>query len=140
MLQSPNCRVLQHLLQLEGKRRGGKQDSKCTYLYLKNVFVTGHFLSLTHTYLSQGGLLVPQADDEDAVSLADAALSPWGHAAVSLVQDNSIDVLLLGQPAGQTVLMDADGNRRRAGMKIWKRALIHQNRHRQKLRAKSDRS
>lgn len=25
LLQSPNCRVLQHLLQLEGKRRGRKQ-------------------------------------------------------------------------------------------------------------------
>ncbi|TNN62131.1 hypothetical protein EYF80_027621 [Liparis tanakae] len=32
----------------------------------------------THAYLSQGRLLVAQADDEDAVRLADAALSP-GH-------------------------------------------------------------
>ena len=62
-----------------------------------------------HTHLSQGRFLVPQANNEDAVSLADTALSPRGHAVVSLVQDNPVDVLLLGQPAGQTVLMDTDG-------------------------------
>lgn len=65
----------------------------------------------THTHLSEGRFLIPQANDEDAVSLADAALSPWGHAVVSLVKDNPIDVLLLGQPARQTVLMDTDGLR-----------------------------
>lgn len=64
------------------------------------------FFSQTHAYLSQGRFLVPQANNEDAIRLADAALSPWGHAVVSLVQDNPIDVLLLGQPARQTVLMD----------------------------------
>ncbi len=64
--------------------------------------------------LSQGRLLVPQPDDEDAVGLADAALSPWSHAVVSLIQDDPVDVLLLGQPAGQTVLVDADGDRRKA--------------------------
>lgn len=88
---------------------------------MKCLFVTvifPSFLSQTHTYLSQGRFLVPQADDEDAVSLADAALSPWGHAIVSLVQDNPIDVLLLGQPAGETILMDTDGNRKKSGKRI----------------------
>lgn len=59
-------------------------------------------------YFSQGGLLVPKPNDEDAVGLADAALGPGGHSVVGLVQDNPIDVLLLGQPAGETVLMDAE--------------------------------
>lgn len=74
---------------------------------LKDLSVTG----VPHTDLSQGGFLVPQAHDEDAVSLADAALGPRGHAAIGLVQDDAIDVLLLGQPAGEAVLVDADGNK-----------------------------
>lgn len=62
--------------------------------------------SPANTYFAQCWFLVPQAHNEDAVSLADAALSPRGHAVVSLVQDNSIDVLLLGQPARETILVD----------------------------------
>ena len=58
-------------------------------------------------HLSQGGLLVPQPHDEDAVGLSDAALGPGGHGEVRLVQDDPVDVLLLRQPAGQTVLVDA---------------------------------
>lgn len=57
--------------------------------------------------LSHSGLLVPQPHDEDAVGLADAALGPGGQGAVSLVQHNPVDVLLLAQPAGQSVLVDA---------------------------------
>lgn len=59
-------------------------------------------------YFSEGGLLVPKSHNEDAVSLADAALGPRGHSVVGLVQDNPIYVLLLGQPAGETVLVDTD--------------------------------
>lgn len=62
--------------------------------------------SPANTYFAQCWFLVPQAHNEDAVSLADAALSPWGHAVVRLVQDNSIYVLLLGQPARETILVD----------------------------------
>lgn len=94
-------------------------ESKCTYM-AEDVLPL-----LSHTYLSQSRLLVPQADNEDAVSLADAALSPRGHAVVSLVQDNPIDVLLLGQPARQTVLVDTDGYRKKADMSISKRVLNH---------------
>lgn len=60
------------------------------------------------THLPQGGLLVSQPYDEDAVGLADAALGPGRHAAVRLVEDDAVDVLLLGQPARETVLMDAE--------------------------------
>lgn len=107
LLQRPDRSVLQHLLQLEGTQRGGSPGLDKTV----DVPIPSrpHHLPWVHTYLPQGGLLVPQADDEDAVRLADAALGPWGHAVVSLVQDNSVDVLLLGQPARQTVLMYADG-------------------------------
>lgn len=58
-------------------------------------------------HLSHRGLLVSQPHDEDAVGLADAALGPGGQGAVSLVQHNPVDVLLLAQPAGQSVLVDA---------------------------------
>lgn len=59
-------------------------------------------------YFSHGWLLVAKSNNEDAVSLADAALGPRGHSVVGLVQNNPIDVLLLGQPAGETVLMDTE--------------------------------
>lgn len=55
--------------------------------------------------------------------MPDAALSPRGHAVVSLVEDDPVDVLLLGQPAGETVLMDTDGHRRNAGMSLRNRGL-----------------
>lgn len=104
LLQCPDRCVLEHLLQLEGgaKRREPRLRQHSRWTPPTN-------LPWVNAYLSQGGLLVPQADDEDAVRLADAALGPRSHAVVSLVQDNSIDVLLLGQPARQTVLMYADG-------------------------------
>lgn len=59
------------------------------------------------SHLSHSGLLVSQPHNEDAVGLADAALGPGGQGAVSLVQHNPVDVLLLAQPAGQPVLVDA---------------------------------
>lgn len=63
-------------------------------------------------YFSHGWLLVAKSNNEDAVSLADAALGPRGHSVVGLVQNNPIDVLLLGQPAGETVLMDTEEYRK----------------------------
>lgn len=102
LLQSTDCCVLQHLLQLVSTT---DKEGEFTVLVLYSRYSNAH----TNTHLSQGRFLVTQADDEDAISLTDAALSPRSHAVVSLVQDNPIDVLLLGQPAGQTVLMDTDG-------------------------------
>lgn len=67
-------------------------------------------------HLSHGGLLVSQPHDEDAVGLADAALGPGGQGAVSLVQHNPVDVLLLAQPAGQSVLVDAGGRQGKQGI------------------------
>lgn len=58
-------------------------------------------------HLAHGGVLLPQAHDDDAVGLTDAALCPGGEAAVALVQHDAVEVLLLAQPAGQSVLMDA---------------------------------
>lgn len=57
-------------------------------------------------YLSKCRFLVSKPHNEDAVSLSDAALSPWGHTAVRLIQHYTIDVLLLSQPTWQPVLMD----------------------------------
>lgn len=64
--------------------------------------------SSPHTYFSQRGFLISQSNNEDAISLTNAALSPWGHAVVRLVKDNPIDVLLLGKPARETILMDTE--------------------------------
>lgn len=58
-------------------------------------------------HLAHGRILLPQAHDNDAVGLADAALCPGGEAAVALVQHDAVEVFLLAQPAGQPVLMDA---------------------------------
>lgn len=69
-------------------------------------------------HLSHRGLLVPQPHDEDAVGLADAALGPGGQGAVSLVQHNPVDVLLLAQPAGQSVLVDAGDRQGKQGIQL----------------------
>lgn len=58
------------------------------------------------TNLSHTRLLFTQSHNNDAVGLADAALGPRCEARVRLVEDNAVDVLLLPQPTGQTVLMD----------------------------------
>ena len=60
-----------------------------------------------HTDLTHSGLLLTQSHDDDAVGLADAALGPRRERRVRLVEDNTVDVLLLAEPAGQTVLVDA---------------------------------
>lgn len=57
-------------------------------------------------HLAHGWVLLPEAHDDDAVGLADAALRPGGQRVVGLVEDDPVDVLLLAQPAGQAVLMD----------------------------------
>lgn len=106
--------------------RGEDGDKREWFICYQNFLFLSKTLSHTHTYLSQGRFLVPQADDKDAVRLPDAALSPRGHGVVSLVQDNPIDVLLLGQPAGETVLVDTDGHRRKARVRLWNSVLIHQ--------------
>ena len=63
------------------------------------------------THLTYCWLLLTQAHDEDAVSLPDAALGPRCECAVCLIQHNPVDVLLLAQPTGEPVLMDAARHR-----------------------------
>lgn len=58
-------------------------------------------------HLAHSRILLTQAHDDDAVSLADAALCPGGQVDITLVQDNAVEVLLLTQPAGQAVLVNA---------------------------------
>lgn len=70
-------------------------------------------LYLIWAYFSEGRLLIPKSNNEDAVSLADAALGPRCHSVVGLVKDDPIYVLLLGQPARETVLVDTDEHRKR---------------------------
>lgn len=79
-------------------------------LVLEGIFSP---LYLIWAYFSEGRLLIPKSDNEDAVSLADAALGPRRHSVVGLVKDNPIYVLLLGQPARQTVLVDTGEYSRR---------------------------
>lgn len=59
-------------------------------------------------HLPNSRVLLSKAHDDDAVGLADAALCPGGQRVVGLVEDDPMDVLLLAQPAGQTVLMDTE--------------------------------
>lgn len=51
------------------------------------------------TNLAKAGLLVSEANNKDAVCLSDAALGPGSHTAVCLIQNYTIDILLLCQPA-----------------------------------------
>lgn len=57
------------------------------------------------TDLTHSGLLLTQSHHDDAVSLTDAALGPGCEARVGLVEDNAMDVFLLPEPAGETVLV-----------------------------------
>lgn len=59
-------------------------------------------------HLANSRILLSQSHDDDAVGLADAALRPRGQRVVCLVEDDPVDVLLLAQPAGQAVLVDAE--------------------------------
>lgn len=59
-------------------------------------------------HLSHSGLLLPQTHNDDAVRLSDATLSPRSQRTVRLIQNNPVDVLLLTQPAWQTVLMNTE--------------------------------
>lgn len=53
-------------------------------------------------------VLLPQAHNNDAVCLTNAPLSPRGQCVVCLVKNNAMDVFLLAQPAGKTILMDTE--------------------------------
>lgn len=61
---------------------------------------------MVSTDLTHSGLLLTQPHDDDAVRLADAALGPRREPGVRLVEDNAMDVFLLPEPTGQTVLVD----------------------------------
>lgn len=57
------------------------------------------------TDLTHSGLLLTQSHNDDAVSLTDAALGPRCEARVRLVEDDAMDVFLLPEPAGETILV-----------------------------------
>lgn len=97
--------ALQHALQLEEAER---EDQP------RNLGSGGTFGSST-PHLPDGRILLPQSHDDDAVGLADAALRPGGQGVVGLVEDDAVDVLLLAQPAGQSVLVDAEEDRVSSG-------------------------
>lgn len=59
------------------------------------------------THLANCWILSGQSQDEDTVCLAYAALRPRRHKNVALVQNHSMDVLLLSQPTRQTILVNA---------------------------------
>lgn len=69
-------------------------------LYRQNLLITIH--------LSHSGLLFPHTHYDDAVRLSDATLSPRSQRTVRLIQNNPVDVLLLTQPAWQTILMNTE--------------------------------
>lgn len=96
LLLSSDRTALQHSLELKDQEEE-----------MRRAPIQTHVLH-EFTYLSKSGLLLTQPNDDDAVRLADAALGPGGEVGVRLVQDDAMDVLLLAEPAGQTVLMDAD--------------------------------
>lgn len=66
---------------------------------------TGEVIWPVKLYLPHCWVLLPKSYNDDAVSLADAALGPGSESAVSLVQDNTMYVLLLAEPTRQPVLM-----------------------------------
>lgn len=74
--------------------------------YSGGFFFKGGPANLLCAHLAHSGLLLPQAHYDDAVSLADAALRPRCEPRVGLIEDNTMDVFLLAEPAGQSVLVD----------------------------------
>lgn len=69
------------------------------------------FYMLVYVHLAHGGLLLPHAHNDNAVSLADAALGPGCEAGVGLVEHDAMNVFLLPEPAGKTVLVDTSETR-----------------------------
>lgn len=79
-------------------------------------------------HLPDGRILLPQPHDDDAVGLTDAALRPRGQRVVCLVEDDPVDVLLLAQPAGQTVLVDTEGDGVNSGL-LWAQSRAGESQH-----------
>ena len=59
-------------------------------------------------HLPDSRVLLPDSHNDDAVCLTDASLCPGRQCVVSLVKNYTMEVFLLAQPAGQTILMDAE--------------------------------
>ena len=59
-------------------------------------------------HLPDNRVLLPDSHNDDAVGLTDAPLCPRRQCVISLVENYAMEVFLLAQPAGQTVLMDAE--------------------------------
>lgn len=62
-------------------------------------------------HLPNSRILLSQSHDNNAVSLADASLCPRCQRVVRLVKNYAMEVFLLAQPAGQTVLVDTEEER-----------------------------
>ena len=56
-------------------------------------------------YLAHARRILAQANDQDAIGLANTSLRPQGERAIALVQGHFELVLLLGQPRYQFVLV-----------------------------------
>lgn len=85
-----------------------------TIIITVTIFATDSTLSSSHLsptltpHLPNSGVLLSKSDNNDAVGLTNTPLSPWGQRVVCLVKNNAMEVFLLAQPAGQTVLMDTE--------------------------------
>lgn len=79
--------------------------------YLCHQFTSQFSNLLLKPHLANNRVLLPQSHNDDAVSLTDAPLCPRGQCVVCLVKNYAMDVFLLAQPAGQTVLMDTEEER-----------------------------
>lgn len=73
-----------------------------------NPIATCGLTAPTAPHLSKSRLLLSKSHDDDAVGLADAALRPRGQCVIGLVQNDAMDVFLLAQPTGQTVLVHTE--------------------------------
>lgn len=85
----------------------------CEFMLVKIRFKSSIYLFIGKTFLitihlSHSGLLFPQTHYDDVVGLSDATLSPRSQRTVRLIQNNPVDVLLLTQPAWQTILMNTE--------------------------------
>lgn len=100
------------------------------YLLLKILFRSSIYFFIGKTFLitihlSHSGLLLSHTHYDDVVCLSDATLSPRSKRTVRLIQNNPVDVLLLTQPAWQTVHMNTEKEvrQRKQKHKVWLKSL-----------------
>lgn len=74
------------------------------YIHLQGA---EHFFE-QNSYLSDPMVVACEAHYEDTVCLSDAHLGPACHRVVTLIQDHTVDILLLTQPAEQPELIHTE--------------------------------